>query len=309
MKKGTFVMSSTWRVLVALLLCGGGLARSVEAQTALNQVYLAAAVTSESQGSITLSSADSVSANDLIFVDGETMSAISCSSTTDVCSVRRGVFGRPTGHINRSIVYTGAANRFYSWSPAVGGRCVRATAYLFGYEPWVNVENGDIYACSQTYGTGSTVAGQWIKANFQEAWASPSYRAIHYPTSRTLDATPAVITPALTVQFWESLVASLTYSGPFEVFLPNPTGLPLGKRITLSDFARLNSNASTSTAGRTITIRGLFDTDTSVTLANWQQFEVQPGATTARLQGVGASTSFYVGITASSMYYWFASPW
>ena len=292
-------------MLVALLLVAG----SASAQTALNQVYLSAAVTSDGQTSITLSAADSVSAGDVIYIDREAMTAVSCSSSADTCTVRRGQLGtRAEGHLNRSIVYTGAANRFYYYDPGVNARCVRGSAYPGGYEPWINVLTGNLFACTQTYGSGSTVAGQWVVASFGAATASPSYRAIVYNTSRTADAT--VVTPALSVNLWDVLIASLTYSGPFEVFLPNPTGLPLGKRITVSDFARLNTNAATSTAGRTITIRGLFDTDTTVRLAQWSD----PGfggasGETRLLTGVGATTSFYVGITASSMYYWFAAPW
>ena len=59
--------------------------------------------------------------------------------------------------------------------------------------------------------------------------------------------------------------------------------------------------------GRTLSIRGLFDTDTTVTLGRFQE----PAAggisgETPLWTGIGATTSFYVGITASSMYYWFA---
>ena len=102
---------------------------------------------------------------------------------------------------------------------------------------------------------------------------------------------------------WDSLIASLTYSGPFEVFLPAPTGL-LGKVITISDHAKLNN---LSPGGRTITIRGAFENgDNSKTLGFWEE-PATGGASglTSLLIGVGASTSYYVGITASSMYYWF----
>ena len=295
---------STWRLFLLLTALTLGFAPHIAAQTALNQVYLAAAISSDSATQITLSVADDVAAQNLIVVDGETMAVVSCNSTTDICTVRRGVFGRPTGHVNRSIVYTGAANRFYSWSPAADSRCVRSTAYPFGYEPWINIENGDIYACSQTFGLGSTVAGQWVKTNFQNPWASPGYRAILYPTSRTADA--LVITPSVTVRFWESFVASMTYSGPFEVFLPNPTGLPLGKRVTVHDAAGL---ANMSPGGRTISIRGLFENgDNTVTLGKYDKW-AGPLSVTQLFTGIGASTSFYVGITASSMYYWMISAW
>src|SRR3990167_7389391 len=304
----SLTMKKTFWILGLMLglLC---LSQSLYAQAAMNQVTLSAAVTSTDATTVSLSVADSVSAGDVIYVDQEAMIANTCSSANDTCTVRRGQLGtRAEGHLNRAIVWTGVATRFYYYDPYPGARCVNANAYPGNAEPWINILTGNISVCSQTFGTGSTVAGYWARANLGMGSSASMlpYRPIFYPTSRTSTAT--VITPALTVNLWDYLIASLTYSGPFEVFLPNPTGL-LGKRIVVSDFARLNSNAATSTAGRTITIRGLFDTDTSVTLANWQQFEEQYGATTERLQGVGATTSFYVGITASSMMYWMASPW
>ena len=298
-------MTSMFRILglTALLVLGSV---PLFAQTALNQVYLTSAVTSADTTTVALSAADSVAANDVLFLDEEAMTAVTCNATTDICTVRRGQMGtRAEGHLNRAVVWTGTGAQFYYYDPPAGGRCVKANAYPGNREPWINVLTGNISACIQTFGTGTTVAGYWERANLGMAGAGRlAYRAIFYPTSRTSDA--LVITPALTVNFWDSLVASLTYTGPFEVFLPNPTGL-LGKQITISDFARLNTNASTSTAGRTMTIRGLFENgDNTITLARWEQFEAQPGFTTARLSGVGASTRFYVGITASSIYYWFA---
>ena len=297
-------MKTMFRILglTALLVLGSV---PLYAQTALNQVYLTAAVTSADQTTVALSAADSVSANDVIFLDEEAMTAVTCNSTTDICTVRRGQMGtRAEGHLNRAVVWTGTGAQFYYYDPPAGGRCVKANAYPGNREPWINVLTGNISACIQTFGTGTTVAGYWERANLGMAGAGRlAYRAIFYPTSRTSDA--LVITPALTVNFWDSLVASLTYSGPFEVFMPNPTGL-LGKVITVSDFARLGNTAG-GPQGRTISIRGLFDTDTTVTLGRFQE----PAAggisgETPLWTGIGATTSFYVGITASSMYYWFA---
>ena len=228
-------MTSMFRILglTALLVLGSV---PLFAQTALNQVYLTSAVTSADTTTVALSAADSVAANDVLFLDEEAMTAVTCNATTDICTVRRGQMGtRAEGHLNRAVVWTGTGAQFYYYDPPAGGRCVKANAYPGNREPWINVLTGNISACIQTFGTGTTVAGYWERANLGMAGAGRlAYRAIFYPTSRTSDA--LVITPALTVNFWDSLVASLTYTGPFEVFLPNPTGL-LGKQIMVSDFA------------------------------------------------------------------------
>lgn len=291
------------------LMIGAVLWSSVAlAQTALNQVRLADPITAADTATVSLTVADSVSAGDVIYIDSEALIANSCNSTTDICTVRRGQLGtRAEPHVDDSIVWTGTAVRFHYYDPPPGGRCTRANAYPSGYEPWINILTGNISVCQQTFGTGSTVAGYWASMNLgMFADGRVPYRPIFYPTSRTADA--GVVLPALTVNLWDYLIASLTYSGPFEIFLPAPTGL-LGKKIVISDFAGLASHNATSTAGRTITIRGLMDTETSRALAHWQHLEVNPGVTTSQLSGVRATTSLYVGITASSMYYWVTSPW
>lgn len=277
-----------------------------QAQTALNQVRLDVGITDVNQRLITLTVADSVSVGDVVFVDQEAMVAQVVNTTTEVVTVARGALGTAAAqHLDDSIVWTGAANRFYFNDPKAG-RCAPNSAYPGGYYPWINVLTGSIWECKDNlYGRANSVAGPWVETTlYPYAPSVVPYTPIAYRTSRTAGA--LVITPSYTVRLTDVLIASLTYSGPFEVFLPNPTGL-LGKRITISDFARLNNM---SPGGRTITIRGLFDTDTSVTLGRFEQPQAG-GASglTSLFIGVGASTSFYVGITASSMYYWFASPW
>jgi len=273
------------------------------AQTLLNQVWLNAAVTSAGQNTIDLTVADSVSVGHVLYVDNEAMIVATVNTTTDRVTVRRGQLGTSADlHAKDTIVWTGAANAFYYHSPK-SGRCTAASAYPGGYKPWINILTGGIFYCDDnTY--GPSAPGFWKSPGGDAAGIGRfGYTAIAYRTSRTADAT--VVTPSLTLYLWDSLVASLTYTGSFEVFLPSPTGL-LGKRIVISDVAQLATNHQSSSAGRTITIRGLFENgDNTKTLARFNDYHPATGLTTV-LTGVGATTSFYVGITASSIYYWFA---
>ena len=291
-----------------LIVAAMGWADSAHAQAAMNQVRLASAMTSESQNTATLTVADAVTVGDLLYVDNEVMIAQAVNTTTDIVTVSRGQTGTAaTTHLSGALVWTGVATRFYFYDPPAG-RCVAAQAYPGGAQPWINVLSGRFSYCNENlFGRSSGVAGNWFStALHPEASSVYGYTPIAYRTSRTSDAT--VITPSYTAKATDVLIASLTYSGPFEVFLPNPTGL-LGKKITVSDFAKLATHHLSSTAGRTLIIRGLFENgDNIVNLAVWDQYRAATG-TTSVLVGAGASTSFYVGITASSMMYWFASPW
>mgnify|MGYP001583314354 CR=1 FL=1 len=287
-------------LIVALAM---GLSDSAVAQTALNQVRLNSAITSETQTAVTLTVADNVTVGDLVYVDTEAMVARAVNTTTDVVTVSRGQMGTAASqHLTGAIVWTGAANRFYFSDPPYG-RCIAASAYPGGYQPWINVLTGTYSYCNDNLFGNSSVAGNWQRTTLASYLPSVlHYTPIAYRTSRTSAAT--VILPAYSAKLTDVLIASLTYSGPFEVFLPSPTGL-LGKKLTIADAAGLNSNAATSTAGRTITIRGLFENgDNTKTLARWEHFEAQPGFTTERLVGAYAATDLYVIVTASSNYYW-----
>ena len=291
-------------LIVALAM---GLSDTAVAQTALNQVRLNTAITSETQTSIALTVADSVTVGDLVYVDNEAMVARAVDTTTDFVTVSRGQMGTAaSGHLDDALVWTGAANRFYFNDPPPG-RCIAASAYPGGYYPWVNVLTGTYSYCNDNLFGNSSVAGNWQKTTLASYMPGVvPYTPIAYRTSRTSTAT--VITPSYTVKLTDVLIASLTYSGPFEVFLPNPTGL-LGKKISITDTAGLATHHLSSTAGRTITIRGLFENgDNSKVLARWDEYSPATGATNT-LVGAGASTSFYVGITASSMYYWYSAGW
>ena len=291
-------------LIVALAM---GWAEPAHAQSAMNQVRLAAAMTSESQATATLTVADSVAVGDVVYVDAEAMIAQAVNTTTDVVTVGRGQLGTAaTPHLSGALVWTGVATRFYFYDPPKG-RCIAAQAYPGGAQPWINLLTGSYSYCNDNLFGNSSVAGNWFSTSLSpDAGSVYGYTPIAYRTSRTSTAT--VITPAYTAKMTDVLIASLTYSGPFEVFLPNPTGL-LGKRITITDTAGLATHHLSSTAGRTITIRGLFENgDNSKVLARWDEYRPATGATN-QLIGAGASTSFYVGITASSMLYWFAAPW
>lgn len=278
-----------------------------QGQTALNQVRLASAVTDVGARQITLTVADSVSVGDVLFIEQEALVAQAVNTTTEVVTVARGAMGTlASQHLSGAIVWTGAANRFYFSDPKAG-RCTAASAYPGGYYPWINVLSGEVWYCNDNLmGRSNAVAGNWQSTLLTPYLPSVlPYTPIAYRTSRTADAT--VVTPSYSVKLSDVLIASLTYSGAFEVFLPAPTGL-LGKVIIVSDFANLNQG---SPAGRSITIRGLFENGDNIkTLGRWQ--EPAPGGAsgeTTLFIGVGASTNFYVGITASSMYYWFTGPW
>ena len=301
-------MTPRSKALLLIVAMAMSLPAVAQAQTALNQVRLGNGqpVTDVGQRTITLTVADDVSVGDVVFIDQEAMVAQVVNTTTEVVTVARGALGTAAAqHLGNSIVWTGAANRFYFNDPKAG-RCTPNSAYPGGYYPWINVLTGEAWECKDNlYGRANSVAGNWVSTTLYPYMPSVwPYTPIAYRTSRTADA--LVITPAYTVRLTDVLVASLTYSGVFEVFLHAPTGM-LGKRVIVSDFARLNQG---SPAGRTITIRGLFENgDNSVTLGRFE--EPQAGGAsglTSLFIGVGASTSFYVGITASSMFYWFASP-
>ena len=296
-------MKATGNILRLVALAMGvlaGLPASVAAQAFLNQVRLTEPITTVAQQAISLTVADSVTAGDVVYVDREAMVAQAVNTTTDVVTVSRGQLGTAASpHGDDTIVWTGVANRFYYYSPS--GRCTAPSAYPGGAKPWINILTGAIAYCDDNL-FGVNQPSFW-RGPAADGMGRLSYTPIAYRTSRTSVAT--VIPPALTIYLWDHVIASLTYTGPFELFLPDPTGL-LGKEFFIRDAAGLNTNAATSAANRTMTIRGLFaDGDNTKTLAKWQQFEEQPGATTEQLVGAFATTRVYVGITATSMYYWF----
>lgn len=276
---------TTRKALLLIVALAMGFPAAAQAQTALNQVRLAAAVTADDQRTVTLTVADSVSVGDVVFVDQEAMVATAVNTTSDVVTVARGALGTTaSGHLANAVVFTGAANRFYFSDPKAG-RCTAAQAYPGGSFPWINVLTGDAWYCeNNTYGRAATVGGSWQATTLYPYMPSVSpYTPIAYRTSR--DSNAAVITPAYTVKNTDMLVASLTYSGTFEIFLPAATGL-LGKQLIIADAARL---AEGSPSGRTVTIRGVID-----------------GANNSTFSTVGAVLRLYVGISATSQYTWFS---
>lgn len=302
-------MNATLKALLLIVALAMSFPVAAQAQSDLNQVRLAAPVTSDAARTITLTVADSVAVGDVVFIDQEAMVAQAVNTTTDIVTVARGAMGTAASeHLDDAIAWTGTANRFYFSDPKAG-RCTANSAYPGGAQPWINVLTGDVWYCNDNlFGRSNAVAGNWQSTRLYPSMPGVlPYTPIAYRTSR--NANNGVVTPAYSVKLTDVLIASLTYSGPFEIFLPNPTGL-LGKIIYISDFAGLNTHGGPlgtgtgATAGRTITIRGLFENgDNTKSLARW---EASIGLTTEQLAGAFASTSYYVGITSSSIYYWFS---
>lgn len=278
-------MTNRWRSILLTAALALSLTTTAAAQTALNQVRLATAVTSDSQTAISLTVADSVTVGDLLYVDMEAMIVSAVNTTTDVVTASRGQFGTASvAHLTGSVVWTGRNNYFYFFNPPLG-RCTASTAYPGGYQPWINVLTGSLSYCEDdAFGETAATAGYWhTTANKQDGGGTVAYTPIAYRTSRTSDAT--VVTPAYTVKLSDVLIASLTYSGPFEVFLPAATGL-LGKQLIISDVAGL---ATGSPGGRTITIRGVVD-----------------GANNPTISTANGLVRYFVGISATSQYGWFS---
>lgn len=269
------------RLLMGAVVMGGALLAPLPAtaQTALNQVRLVDPVTSVTDTVINVTVADSIAVGDVVYVDREAMTTVSRNTTTDTVTVRRGQLGtRADLHPDDAIVWSGPADDFYYYSPS--GRCTAGSAYPGGAQPWINLLTGEVWFCDDNiFGVGA--ASYWRGMNMNPMAAS---RLPYTPIAFRTGGSPVTTNvPAYTILLSDVLIASMTYSGAFELFLPSPTGL-LGKRIIVSDFAQL---AGGSPQGRTIIVRGLGDTVTS-----WP------------IGIVGATTSFYVGISASSMFSW-----
>lgn len=260
-----------------------GVCATAQAQTALNQVRLSVPITSEQQTTITLSSAASVAVNDTLYIDREVLRAVTVNTTSGVVTVTRGQSGTAaTQHLANTVVWTGAATRFYSSNPPAG-RCLGSTAYPGGYYPWINTLLGTVSYCTNTF--GRAVPGYWQTLTLERSAGAVPYTVIAYRTSRTADAT--VVTPAQTILLSDYFIASMTYSGAFELFLPAATGL-LGKIYVIKDQAGL-ADGQTGAQGRTIIVRGVINDNPTLNLST-----------------PGSSTRLIGGITATSMYQWFA---
>lgn len=131
-----------WLVLLIAVLVG--VSTRAQAQTSINDTTLSAAV-AVNDNTVSVTSASTIVAGHLLYVDMEAMDVVSVSGT--VITVRRGVEGTlATAHANARIVFSGARQRFYSTNPEAGGfgTCTRTALQ---YLPWINIREGIIWQC------------------------------------------------------------------------------------------------------------------------------------------------------------------
>ena len=129
------------------------------AQATLNQTTLSAGAT-EGQTFVTVTSASTMAANDILYVDREAMVIRSVSGTT--IQVTRGTNGtRATAHPVNAVVYSGVPARFYTSDPPYG-RCTPSNQLVL---PYINVVTGGIFSCRASgtinTATSSTPPGLW----------------------------------------------------------------------------------------------------------------------------------------------------
>jgi hypothetical protein len=150
MKGRTMKLSKAFMGLVLLLIAFAGVS---QAQTALTQTTLSAAVNSSSNR-VVVASATGVTANStMLFIDNEALFVTGVNGTT--LSVVRGQFGtKGFGHISGAGVLLGPPNAFISYEPS--GSCTNGQG-LFLYSPVVNVVTGNQWLCSTV--TGKIIPG------------------------------------------------------------------------------------------------------------------------------------------------------
>ena len=134
------------RILIPALLPVLVLAISLPAlgQTALNSTTLNEAV-NNTETRIDITSASSVSADDIAFVDKEAMLVISVDSTNNRIRVQRGYAGTVAEeHGNRSIIWIDKPSRFINKD--LSGGCTSASEFP-PYTPLINISNGNAFRC------------------------------------------------------------------------------------------------------------------------------------------------------------------
>jgi hypothetical protein len=134
------------RFLVPLVLLIVGAVAPAQAQTALNSSTLSAAVGLNDE-SITVTSASTLEAGQLLVVGREAMQILSVNSTT--IGVSRGQIGTAKmAHPTAALFYSGAKERFGSGSRPLGACTRSAQRYL----PYIQLPTGDVWDCPT--GTG-----------------------------------------------------------------------------------------------------------------------------------------------------------
>jgi len=128
------------------LLAAFALVSQVEAQTAITNTTISAAITSTSATQFTVASATGFSVNYIAVMDNEARRITAINGL--VISATRGASGtRPSTHISGSAVYVGPGDYFATYDRA--GSCTAANELV---SPVINVANGKRFTCT---------AGQW----------------------------------------------------------------------------------------------------------------------------------------------------
>lgn len=144
------LISFVQATLVAIALTGflvpiAPVSTTVSAQATINSTTLGAAVTATAQ-SITVASAATIAAGQLIFVDRELMQVQTSYVSGTSIPVTRGVNGtRAYTHASGSQVWTGPANYFSQSEPA--GNCLSTAEVAL---PRIVGQTGNVYQCSNS---------------------------------------------------------------------------------------------------------------------------------------------------------------
>lgn len=138
---------------------------AVSAQTAVTQTTLSAAVTSNTQKTITLASSTGVTAGSGLFVDMEAMVVNSINTTSNVATVTRGADGTDAAnHASSAVVYAGptsgvlGAGPFWMRDPSIGS----CTASTEQYSLRINVHGGRIWQCTNSVWMNVIDAYLWV---------------------------------------------------------------------------------------------------------------------------------------------------
>lgn len=220
-------MNSITRRLVSAALLLGVLVwgAPASAQTTLSQTTLAVAA-SDTIGTVTVSSAGSIVAGWVLYVDREALSVLSISGTR--VTVQRGALGtRSSAHAVGAVTYAGPPQAFQAVD--VQGTC---TATSQAYLPRVNIVTGQIANC---------VDGSWRAVN------------LNIMAYATLPRTP-VASGAYTALPTDVLISYTTLAAASTVTLPSASGLN-GKILIVKN----ESGVRAALSGRFITVVGTID--------------------------------------------------
>ena len=205
--------------LIASLLFAS--AFPVAAQATLNQTTLSAGVT-ENATLVQVTSASTMAANDILYVDREAMIIRAVSGTN--ITVTRGTQGtRAVAHPVNAVAYSGVPARFYNSDPPFG-RCTPSNQLVL---PYINVVTGGIFSCRNVgtinTATSSTPPGLW------GGTALYTYNDSRMPRRIVQNANYTVAPDDVVVA-----VTSISTTGQITITLPAATGLA-GKILIIQD--------------------------------------------------------------------------